>query len=123
MVAAPSPVSELVTTRPPHTTGFAAPSAPVNGDRYPASSTGASAVDLVGVQPDVHPPLGQVAAVDLDGDPGPADAVQDRGQHVQVIDPLVPVRQQRPRHPGPGLAAEAADQEPAAGVLAAPASR
>ena len=40
--AAPQPVSELVTTNPANTTGLPAPAAPVNGDRYPASSPGAS---------------------------------------------------------------------------------
>jgi hypothetical protein len=40
-VAAPQPVSELVTTNPANTTGLSAPAAPVNGDRYPASSPGA----------------------------------------------------------------------------------
>ena len=42
VVAAPQPVSELVTTNPANTTGLSAPAAPVNGDRYPASSPGAT---------------------------------------------------------------------------------
>jgi len=39
---APHPVSEFASRNPANTTGLSAPDAPVNGDRYRASSAGAS---------------------------------------------------------------------------------
>ncbi len=112
-VQAPQPVSELVTTNPANTTGLSAPDAPVNGDRYPASSAGREHLDGLAAGPDVHPPVGQVAGLDLDRVPGAADAVEDGHQRVEVVDLLVPVRQPGPGDPGlPVGAAQGADEEP-----------
>ena len=69
--------------------------------------------DLLAHHPDIHPPLGQVTPVHLDRGAGLADAVQHGQQHVQVVDDLVPVGQERPHHPRPvrRRRAQAAEQE------------
>ena len=85
----------------------------MNGLRYPASSAGASVRDLLADHPDVHPPAGQVAPVHPHRQPGPADPVQGGHQHVEIVDDLVAVGQERPDRPGPGsgAGAQAAQQE------------
>ena len=66
----------------------------------------------MGDHPDVHVPLGQVASVDLDLDPGLSYTVQCGHERVEVVHHRVPVREERagdavlPLVPG-----ERADQE------------
>ena len=110
-VNAPHPVSLLVITNPANTTGLSAPAAPVNGLRYPASSTGASTrtssqTTRTYIRRSVrsHPSI-------RTGYPELADAVERGEQHVEVVDDLVPVGQERPRRPAAAVAAQAADQE------------
>jgi len=78
---------------------------------------GGQRADLRGGDPHVHPAVGQVAAVDRQAagiDAGLGDAGEHGHQPVEVVQPGVPVGQQRPRHPAAvGLAAEQPDQETA----------
>ena len=112
-VNAPHPVSLLLMHEPGEDHRVVRPGRA--GERAPVARQqrrGQSA-DLLADDADVHPPLGQVAPVDLDRDPGGADAVQGGEEDVEVVDPLVPVRQERPRRAraGAGGRAQAADQE------------
>jgi hypothetical protein len=69
--------------------------------------------DVLADHPHVHPPVGQVAPVDLDRQPAAADPLQRGHQHVEAVDDLVPVGQERPRRSPAVRTAQAADQEPA----------
>ena len=96
---APHPVSLLVITNPENTTGLSAPGRAGERAAVPGQQRRGQDPDLLADDPHVHPPLGQVTPVDPDRHPGLADTIEGGEQDVEVVDDLVPVGQERPRHP------------------------
>src|SRR5262249_21632583 len=72
--------------------------------------------DVGGNNPQVHAPVGEATAVNLDRETGLPEAIEGGQEHVEVVDPAVPIRQDPAGHTAAGVVAQHPDQEAAVGA-------